>query len=728
MLGTSGTGAAIDTAEIRETLYRLLVVGLSPESAEAAASALVVITVGIPVYFKTLLDAPPDAGVVADGDNDLSWSCRVSVCWGLLTVSSAHAMLVEPLEGTSSAFFGLPSSSAAAAASAAANAPARPSPAAAAAAAPRSHCLLEVVLGTLLEALRSPVTAAERAAAIKAIVVWTTVVCNADRQGYTPTLTVVDALVDWVWSWWDDAIDRIKHQVFRLFEGTLAVHKCIVAQQLSGAADGGGGGGGGGGGPPLSGRLSRAEVEKHALAWRLSITARVLASIKAGNRGAFGCCVILVEQFGQQALLDLAPSLPSMLLEMFEYDQSTATATASVVDAMLKDAAGAAGEAGAGGDSNAGRSSQPGSAGVEGGIVDAGPQRAQAGENGRPWRTVWLPLLAASLQSASGLLRKRLAQLVLPKLFDAVAAAPRQLLAAQLVTAASASSAPAGLPSSSTAAMGFAQLAGLVTTLKVANTAKKPAPFGDAVPDAMLVNAVLHADENLRLDTLTLLCTAKRATLPIPLATFNAIAWGFSHNMVGQTAAFRHDLVDIARKLHARLLASARHCFKEQQQREQRQQRGGSGEEGQASSRANQPKSSRKVKAEAMLAGVDPSEYVRAVAQFVEWFRGLLFASLSLDLSQQRRLTALELLRVYAATYSTPLAVSDAGLPAMVRLEASTMTMHERALLIGTLSDPYEANRHVTLRLLEEAGMDMVALMSLTISIPYISGEYVRFL
>lgn len=678
-------GSSVDTSGICETLCKLLSAGLSSESTEAAASALTIITVHAStdgeqggnatkaaphLYFNAMLNS----GGASDGGG-MPVPCGVSLCWGLLTVSSAHAVLVQPLGPLRTGGGGSDSSTAL----------------------PPPSCLLDTVLGILLEARRAAATATDRAAAIKAIVVWTTVACNnagPSNSSYTLTMAVVDALVDWVWSWWDDAIDRIKHQVFRMFEGALAVHQCLTLQDAAAAAAGGADG-------------DALSVEERAREWRSAITAKLLASIKAGNRGAFGCCVILVERFGQQSLLDLAPALPNMLLEMFDYDQSTATATASVVDAMLKDAA----------------------------ATDAADAAADGEDREGPWRAVWLPLLATHLQSPSALHRKRLAQLVLPKLFDAVDTAPRELLSVQLsaTTSATADSsttaadisaatvltfAPSSNSSSSTI-MTSAQLAGLVTTLKVANAAKRPAPFNDAVPTAVLVSAVLHADENLRLDTLTLLCAAKKETQPIPLETFDAIALGFAHNMVGQTAAFRNDLVEVARRLHTRLIASARHCYKEEQQRARKRERdsnaksnvdGSSGGSGSGGGGAKM--SSRKAKSEAMLSGINPAAYVRAVQGFLEWFRRHLFASLSLDLSQQRRLTALELLRVHAATYSTPAAVADAGLPAGLRLDAGTLSVYERSALIGTLSDSFEANRHVTLQLLEELGMDMVALNS----------------
>jgi hypothetical protein len=128
------------------------------------------------------------------------------------------------------------------------------------------------------------------------------------------------------------------------------------------------------------------------------------------------------------------------------------------------------------------------------------------------WHGVWLPVLAAGLQGPSTLLRKRLAQLVLPKLFDVISRAPHELLQVQLgfgavdagsatggtrVDAGGATGGTSVADDARCAAVGQGdaysdRLAGLITTLKVAHSAKH-ATFEDALPIGVLEQAVYRA-------------------------------------------------------------------------------------------------------------------------------------------------------------------------------------------------------------------------------------------
>jgi hypothetical protein len=54
--------------------------------------------------------------------------------------------------------------------------------------------------------------------------------------------------------------------------------------------------------------------------------------------------------------------------------------------------------------------------------------------------------------------------------------------------------------------------------------------------------------------------------------------------------------------------------------------------------------------------------------------------------------------------------MAESGLPDILRLYGGSLTVFEQTSLFGTLSDPFEVNRQVALKLLTELGMDVATL------------------
>ena len=161
--------------------------------------------------------------------------------------------------------------------------------------------------------------------------------------------------------------------------------------------------------------------------------------MQVGARGAFACCGILVARHGQRTLLELAPTLPQMLLQALEQDVSVAKEAAVLLGEMVKSAANAASASAAGSkskDAAAGFKSKDAAAVSKSKdatastvlkastVTSTGRTSATPYSDASAWCGVWLPVLTSALQGPSTVLRKRLAQLVLPKLFDVVSNAP----------------------------------------------------------------------------------------------------------------------------------------------------------------------------------------------------------------------------------------------------------------------------------------------------------------
>ena len=417
---------------------------------------------------------------------------------------------------------------------------------------------------------------------------------------------LVGQLCEIVWSRWDDPTDRIRHQVLRLFDAAL---------QLNAALAGGDGETGvSAGAYTTATAASKAEL--------VAMARTLVAAMRRSVRGAYPCMGVLAGHLGFALLCEIEPELPRELLHTTGGSHQLAVSAATLIEVLIKV-------------QQAGQPDQPG------------------------WDAVWTePLTEVLQQTVNALLRRRVSQLVLPRLFKAVPTSVSVLIQRfgdTLSPEASGSAAP----------LNFGALAALVTVVRTAAGVDKTKTVLDEtlVGRRHLVVAVSGLDPNLRLETLALVCESKRASSAVSPEGLVVVKEFLIYNATSQSPAFRANAVASVRKLLSRLVLSTAAIIK------------------------SDPK----------LELAPTSVYLRDAGIFLSWYWGYLFRCLEPGTVFQRREFALQLI---AATYAQTVTKSHP----MAEHFLGSLSPGQVRLLLNCVSDAYESNRELAAALVAAHG------------------------
>ena len=231
---------------------------------------------------------------------------------------------------------------------------------------------VSVVLPFLRSAERLASDSAARYLAIQIAGTWATFVAAHVAQLTAATTerertTLVSQLVEIVWSRWDDPVDRIRHQVLRLFDAALQLNAALAV---------------GGGETVAAGADASAPAASQTRL--VAMAGTLVAAMRRSVRGAYPCMGVLASHLGFAMLCDIEPELPRELLDTTGGSHQLAVSAATLIEVLVK--------------------------------VQLAGHPDHAG-----WDATWMEPLAEVLQQATNpLLRRRVAQLVLPRLFKAV--------------------------------------------------------------------------------------------------------------------------------------------------------------------------------------------------------------------------------------------------------------------------------------------------------------------
>ncbi|XP_063047806.1 thyroid adenoma-associated protein [Engraulis encrasicolus] len=399
------------------------------------------------------------------------------------------------------------------------------------------------------------------------------VLCSAVR-GDAP---LPSRLLEHVYAHWEHPLDGVRHQTRSLFRNLLLLH------QASSATVG------------EDGRPDDSSSPLTADPYIAHLT-RGLLALEWHMRGKYGSLSCLVELLGAGYLLALEPGLPASLLGLMG-DQTLAPYASELLERLFVSHK-AQLSGGQAGETTSGEAE-----GVEGWMEE--------------WHRTWVRPLLVVLCKARLDQTTYILDYFLPRLLRCNPASLGHMVQAL----------QEGPPAATGSSGSRGAVGALMTCLRAARAqgVLKPtedALWGGLVPLPLLRHGLLHKHDQVRMDTLGLVCESHRSTETISPQEVDLIQHFLPSNLNTQSPGVRQQTVSLIKKLLCRLKDSAQLLQKRASQDKDPQQK------------------------------LTDQHTLQSYKEFLSWFCETLFGSLAVGVSFSTSLTALHLLTLVAEHFS----------------------------------------------------------------------------
>ncbi|KAG5266714.1 hypothetical protein AALO_G00235290 [Alosa alosa] len=449
---------------------------------------------------------------------------------------------------------------------------------------PRAEALLLLVPHTILDLDTSVKESSTAMVVARMLTLWSGAALDSLQGAMCPPLLsaavrgdapLPSRLLEHVYAHWEHPLDGVRHQTRSLFRNLLLLHQASAANGTD--AD----------------RTSSAALTSDPYITRLT---RGLLALEWHMRGKYGSLACLVELLGAGYLLSLEPRLPARLLGLMG-DQTLAPYASDLLEKLfVSHKAQLSGQ-------EAGETAVSAAGSTEGWLEE--------------WHSTWVRPLLEVLCKARLDQTTYILDYFLPRLLRCN---PSSL--SHMVQALQESPPTATGPPGSRGAVGA-----LMTCLRAARAQGVMRPseeglWGGLVPLPLLRHALLHKHDQVRMDTLGLVCESHRSTETICPQEMDLIRHFLPSNLNSQSPGVRQQTVSLIKKLLCRLKDSAQFLQK----------------------RVAQEKDPKKKETDQHI--------LHSYKEFLCWFCETLFGSLVPGASFSTCLTALHLLGMVAELLS----------------------------------------------------------------------------
>ncbi|XP_062375693.1 thyroid adenoma-associated protein [Sardina pilchardus] len=386
---------------------------------------------------------------------------------------------------------------------------------------PRAEALLLLIPHTILDLDTSVKESSTAMVVARMLTLWSGAALDSLQGATRPPLLsaavrgdapLPSRLLEHVYAHWEHPLDGVRHQTRSLFRNLLLLHQASAAAAAATGTD-------------VADPASSAPLTSDPYVARLT---RGLLALEWHMRGKYGSLACLVELLGAGYLLTLEPRLPARLLGLMG-DQTLAPYASDLLEKLFV--------------SHKAQLSGQEEAGETAGSAEAWLEE---------WHSTWVRPLLEVLCKARLDQTTYILDYFLPRLLRCNPSSLSHMVQALQETPPTATG-----PPGSRGAVGA-----LMTCLRAARAQGVMRPseeglWGGLVPLPLLRHALLHKHDQVRMDTLGLVCESHRSTETICPQEMDLIRHFLPSNLNSQSPGVRQLTVSLIKKLLCRLKDSA---------------------------------------------------------------------------------------------------------------------------------------------------------------------------